>query len=180
MKDNLERFVQEHRGEFDPHTPPEHLWRTIEGGSRKRRRLPIVFYPAAASILIIAGVFVWFMWRPAQKNIPAQSIEVAINPEIKEAEVYYASIVESKRTELSKFGRDFPDLFKDFNAEIDTLHVLYQQLEAEYKNSNGNEAVMQALVANLQMQVQLLNKQIRIIQDIKEKGTPNHSNPKLM
>jgi hypothetical protein len=134
----------------------------------------------AASVLIIIGAAVWFM-RPHENKVVSPPIkEIAINPEIKEAEIYYASIVETKRTQLSGFGKDYPDLFKDFQAEMDTLHVLYGQLLTEYKNSNGNEAVSQALIENLQMQVQLLSKQLEVVQDIKQKENKKVTNSKLM
>jgi tetrahydromethanopterin S-methyltransferase subunit F len=46
-------------------------------------------------------------------------------------------------------------------------------LKIEYSNTNGNEAVMQAMVENLQTRVQLLARQLEIIQNIRQKSNKN-------
>ena len=181
MKDNLEEFIREHRDEFDSYTPAENMWPIVDKKLRhKHRRIGKTYYAATASLLLILGSFLWFMKHTDTRNIPQVSQEVVVTPEIKDAEVYYTSLVETKRTEVKQMCTAYPDVCKDFEAEIDTLHALYGQLKIEYKNSNGNEAVLQAMIQNLQMQVQLLSTQFQVIQNIKQRERKGNQNSKLM
>jgi len=169
MKDKLEKFIAEHRDDLDLYDPPVLGWQAInkelpDKGSKVR----FATYVAAASVVFIICSFVWFTYPPAQKNMAEVNAEAATAPEIKEAETYYTSVVQSKITEISRYAKEYPDLYKDFEGEIDTLHTSYNQLKVEYTNSNGNEAVLQALIGNLQLQVALTNKELEIIENIKK------------
>ena len=181
MKDKLEEFVHDHRDEFDLHHPPD-IWRRVDKQLHKKRRTYGVYYPIAASLLLIVGVSVWLMRRAAPPPVvtPTETTAIAISPEIKEAQAYYASIVETKRSELKQFDRDYPDLFRDFNGEMDTLNVAFSQLEIEYKKANGNEAVVQALIQNMQLQVELLNRQMQVIHDIRKHENKKSAKSSLM
>ncbi len=181
MKDNLERFVQEHIGEFDQHEPSGGVWKRVEKDLRRKQRPQYaIYYRIAASLLLIAGFSAWLLHRQQPKEIVTPVTSTIVSPEIKEAETYYASIVETKRAELKQFGSDYPVLFRDFNNEFDTLNVAFRQLETEYTKTNGNEAVMQALIQNMQLQVELLNRQIQVIQDIRKHKNWKSGNSSLM
>ena len=181
MRDELEHFFEEHGDDFDVHQPPANLWQRLNKQLRPAQRRTYRWYiAAAASVAFLFGVCTWLA-RPGVPEVAGHDVvDVTVAPELKEAVAYYASMVETKRNELSPFGTRYPDLFKDFSTEMDTLHVLYRQLVAEYKASDGNEAVSQALIENLQMQVQLLSKQLQIIQSLKNKGLKKNSKPKLI
>ena len=176
MKDNLEEFITEHRDELDVYEPPKQMWQGIDKKMQPKKQNGYkAHYAIAASLLLIAGAMIWMMKAQTQKTNAPETVTAAINPEIKDAEVYYASIVETKSNELSRYGKEYPDMFKDFEEEMDSLHMLYGQLKTEYVKSNGNEAVTQALVENLQKQVELLSTQLQIIQELQQhkgkKGT---------
>ena len=169
MKDNLEKFVQEHRDEFDQHELPGKVWVGVKKRLlHKQRRRYRIYYGVAASILLIASVWALLVRHNPQQDTTQVSATVAVAPEIKEAQSYYASMVAAKRNELKQYGNDYPDLFKDFDSELDTLTVAFTRLETEYRKSDGNEAVMQALIKNMQLQVELLNRQMQIIQDVRK------------
>lgn len=169
MKDNLEKFIIDNRDEFEVDDPPAKLWTSIQKKTSKKHFYGNrYFYPIAASVLFLIGSYIGMNYLTSQK-IPAQQDkeEVVIIPEVKEAEVYYTSLVDNKKSEIGELGKPYQELCMDFDKELDTLHLLYGQLKEEYRNSNGNEAVMQAMIKNLQLQVQLLNKQLQIIQEIR-------------
>jgi hypothetical protein len=173
MKDKLEEFIREHKEEFDLLTPPDKLWKSIE---KKQNKGKIPFlrlnYAAAAAVLLIIVSFIWFM-KPQQVIVLQPEKEIALNPELKNAETYYASIVETRRAEVGQLGKDYPELCNDLDKELNSLDTLYTQLKIEYSNTNGNEAVMQAMVENLQTRVQLLARQLEIIQNIRQKSNKN-------
>ena len=181
MRDSLEKFVQEHREEVDRHEPPGGLWKRVEKRLHHKQRGKYgIYYRIAASLFIIIGAAILVMQRHVKKPIETPADTIAVATEIKEAQAYYASVVETKRAELKQFGNDYPDLFRDFNGELDTLNVAFANLETEYRVTNGNEAVMQALMQNMQLQVELLNRQIQIIQDIRKHKNKTGGNSSLM
>ncbi len=120
-------------------------------------------------MLFIMGGAAFFLMRNDQKAAPAQVAAIAIEPEVTEAEHYYTAVVETSLTELDEYCHDCPDLCRNFKAEIDTLGKIYGQLKTEYNNTGGNEAVLQAMVDNLQKQVSLIKLQIGIVRTVKQK-----------
>ena len=46
--------------------------------------------------------------------------------------------------------------------------------------SDGNDAVLQAMIANLQTQVQLLGKELQVLQDITQKQNKKGNNSRVM
>lgn len=175
MKDNLEQFIGERRDEFDVHEPPAHVWQAIDNKLRpKKNSYRLWYYGAAASVLLTLGISIWYMRQSAQPTKGAQDVatltepDVPMKPEVRDAEYYYASLVQKGRAEIKVYGKDYPEICNDFAKEIDTLNVFYGQLKQEYKSTSGNEAVLRAMIENLQMQVQVLNNQLQIIQVMKQ------------
>ena len=172
MQDKFEEFIDRHRTEFDIHEPPMRLWNAINKQLPvQKKRKPIGTYLLAASILLLIGIAVGYfqLQQGQQKQSPPNAVVITLKPEINEAEHYYTSLVEANLNQLDKYSSDYPDLCKNFKTEIDTLNTMYAQLKVEYNNSMGNEAVLQAMVENLQKQVSLIQMQIQIIRNLKHK-----------
>lgn len=170
MQDKFKDFIDEHRAEFDLYEPPDRVWNTIGKrlpGPKKRNYLP--WYQAAAVLLFIAGGAAVLLLRNMQATAPEQQVITRLQPEVNEAEHYYNTVVETSLTELDAYSTEYPDLCRNFKTEIDTLNRMYVQLKNEYSKSGGNEAVLQAMVDNLQKQVSLIKLQIDIIQSVKQK-----------
>jgi hypothetical protein len=169
MQDKLEDFFKENRGEFDLESPPEQVWRSINRDlQRKKRYIRNTYYATAASLLLVIGSFFWLMHPSEHKTALADNAGVVV-PNVIDTETYYTTLIEHQRAQLEQFSNAYPDVCKDFVGEIDTLNQLYGQLKIEYKSSNGNEAVLQAMIENLRTQVELLNRQMQVILTIKQK-----------
>lgn len=177
MKDELEKLVTSNTDAFDVYEPPGNLWNKIDKELRPKKKQHIAGYSIAAGIVLLLGIFIGFMHQPAKKVEYAANVSAVSNLEVSDAEAYYTSMVTTRRSQMNKFGKDFPDLFHDFDHEMDTLNAIYNQLKTEYVKSNGNPAVLKALIANLQLQAQLATRQLQIIQQIQQQAakTP-HSN----
>jgi len=169
MKDNFEKFIEEHRSELDVFEPREGLWDGInEKLPKQKKQRQTWYYAMAASILLLAGAIVWLRPKPVPSNNTTET--VVVNPEERKAEVYYASLIDEKRKELNRYCSEEPKLCNEFEKELDTLNMLYGQLKQEYNASSNNEAVLQAMINNLQLQLQVLSQQLQIIQNIKAKN----------
>jgi hypothetical protein len=80
--------------------------------------------------------------------------------------VYYAKIVELKHDELKKIKKDEPLLYKQFSEDVYKLDSVYQSLKKELPKNPNREQLLEAMIQNLQLQMELLNRQLHIIKQI--------------
>ena len=89
----------------------------------------------------------------------------AINPVYAKQQAQYASLVESRRTELKSIAKSDPQLYKEFSAEIAKMDSTYKKLKNDLPSSPDQESVLKAMIHNLQIQTQVLNQQLNVIED---------------
>ena len=73
-----------------------------------------------------------------------------------------------KREELKALESADPQLYHQFDAELQALDKNYQSLKNELPQNPNPEDLLKAMVQNLSMQIDLLNQQLQIIQKIKD------------
>lgn len=167
MQDKLKQFVEDNRDEFEVHQPREHLWDGVDERLQQGRkgtrwqRLAI-----AASVLLAVTCGAWF-FVASRQTPPAAT--VAMPPSIKDAEVYFTSIVQMKDAELEQYCMPQPQLCREFESDMAALSEAYRQLKTEYAAAADKEMILQAMTANLQMQVQLISRQLQIMESVKQK-----------
>ncbi|MFT4032343.1 MAG: hypothetical protein QM669_07975 [Siphonobacter sp.] len=186
-KDNLERFIRDNREEFDAFEPPMGLWGDIE------RRLPEPIFPAeetkevkiiplvsqkksrfgkgwqiAAGVILLLGLG-FFAGQYFVKPANTDPVIAKVSPEEGETAFRYASLIESKREEIRAIEASNPGLYHDFTAEIERLELDYQNLRTELPKTPNQGELVEAMIQNLQMQLDILNRQLLIINKI------NHS-----
>jgi hypothetical protein len=174
MNEKLERFVKDHKKDFDQFEPPADLWNKIENQLDEKQiefkaeikkagliRNSFLLKIAATIIpLIIAGL--WFY----QYQIKQLTELSNINPGMAKQQVHYASLIEIKRTELKQMEKEEPQLYLEFLSEIKKMDENYQKLKNELPASPNQEETVKAMIRNLQIQTELLNQQLQIIQQI--------------
>jgi hypothetical protein len=86
----------------------------------------------AASVIVVMGVcFALYL-----RNTDKRGVEMAdINPAYAKQQVHYASLVESKRTELKELAKSDPQLYKEFSKEITKMDSVYLKLKSDLANS---------------------------------------------
>lgn len=168
MQDRFEKFVHEHRDEFDKFEPREQLWTDVQDKLRQRRTLKNWrSLSIAAAVLLLVTCGIWIT-QSLQKDHAGTAAGHTGLPAIQQAEYYYASQVMTRYSELDKYRNEYPQLCNTFISDLESLGRSYGQLKQEYDRS-GNEAVLRAMIENLQMQVQLLGQQLQIIQHVEQK-----------
>lgn len=194
-KDNLERFVRDNREAFDDKEPPIDLWHKLEMGLDKQnpaaaapspfqqihkptsgnRQIgwPSLDWRVAASIavLLLAGSF---LYMNQQYGVTHQPEIVAASPTYAKEVVQYTRLIDDKRAELKQMTEDNPSLYKEFATDLNRLENSYQSLKADLPRNPNQELLIQAMIQNLQLQINLLNEQLRVIQRIKQQ---THENP---
>jgi|APLak6261678124_1056121.scaffolds.fasta_scaffold09821_2 anti-sigma-K factor RskA len=180
----LERFVRDHRDEFENLEPSLDLWEKLEA---KLPKLPndtalvqpveknaiIPFFPkiqrywrVAASVAVIIGAL--GLWYANQSSSNSDIIVSQVGDQYKQQMVHYASLIETKRDEIRQIADNEPALYQEFSSEIERLNKDYQSLRAELPQTPNQEELVKAMIQNLQLQLDILNQQLSIIQRVKE------------
>ena len=83
--------------------------------------------------------------------------------------VHYASLIEIKHKQLKAIEKDEPLLYKQFAHDVNKLDSVYINLKTQLPKNPNREQLLEAMINNLQLQMELLNHQLDIIKQI------NHS-----
>jgi hypothetical protein len=176
MSKRLEDFIKANKEEFDDLEPSAGLWSRIEmqlpqqeqetPKKRESKTFSLGFVlRVAASVIIFMGLgFVIFLRSIDHK----QADLAAINPVYAKQQMQYASMVESKRIELKKVAQTDPQLYKEFSGEIAQMDSTYKKLNAELASSPNQELVLREMIRTLQVQLDVLNRQLSVIERFNE------------
>jgi hypothetical protein len=198
MKMNLEDFANENRKDFDSEFPPQELWNKIETriqpAGKKASIIQLTWVKwsvAAATIILISALAIYLLSKPIQKQVPTDFAKenngqktdsvliTEINPGYAQELFHFTKLIELKQEELRQLEKENPALYKEFVSDINSLDSSYTQLKNELPNNPNREQLLEAMISNLQSQMNLLNQQLQVIQQIKQaKNLNNESNSK--
>jgi len=88
---------------------------------------------------------------------------------VNEEMYHYARLVEIKHNQLKSIEKDEPLLYRQFASDVNKLDSVYHNLQDQLPKNPNREQLLEAMLQNLQLQMQLLNHQLDIIKQI------NHS-----
>ncbi len=164
VQDNLEKFAKNHKGEFDSLTPSDSLWEgvQIKLEASKNATTKMIFWRVAAIILFIFSVGITFY---ANKYSIVQHNKVVYDSEFIATEKYYTSVINERQQLVTLVANTHPEIKSDFELDWKTLDLSYAKLKGEYSKNQSTE-ILDALVQNLRSRVNLLNKQIEILESI--------------
>ncbi len=187
MSKRLEEFIKNNREEFDDLEPNANLWSRIE------QQLPAAGFPdekktkreaktftlgfvlrVAAMIILVMGLGFMFYLHSLHNNAKPAVDLAAINPEYARQQIHYASLVETKRTEVKAIAKSDPQLYQAFSAEIAKMDSTYKKLNHDLATSPNQERVLRAMIRNLQIQTEVLNQQLQVIEQYNTFKNQNH------
>lgn len=162
MQDKLEKLIKENKEKFDKLSPSDSIWEGIKTDldTSSRHHIKMIFWRAAAILLF--AISVGLMFYANKDSIMPSSNEVVANDEFKTTEKYYTTIINEREDLIKTIAASYPDVETDFENDWVVLDQNYEQLKKEYKN-NKSEEVLHALIQNLQARVNLLNRQMEIL-----------------
>ncbi len=164
---NLEKFIKEHKADFDTEIPSEKVWNSIASKlNKKHKQFVWKPYVAAASVML----FLASTWLLADIKLSNKAVneDDLISAELQQAQIQFSSLIELKRNELNRYRKDNPELISDFEHQLVELQANYHQLLPQLKDEKKRDIVLQAVIENLQIQVDILNQQLEIIKQYKE------------
>lgn len=174
MSKRLEDFIKNNREEFDDLEPRANLWSRIEtelpqqfaAQKHEVKTFSLGFVLRVAAILIMVMGISFFAYLHSQRS--TQVNLAAINPEYAKQQAQYASLIASKRTEIKSIAKTDPQLYNEFTGEIAKMDSTYRKLNKDLVTSPNQEAVLRAMIRNLQVQTEVLNQQLNVIEQFNE------------
>lgn len=113
-----------------------------------------------AAILII-GVGIGWFGNNSLKDTPIEAN--TFQSEWNQAEDYYMTMISNKKFQISQLDFNDVQLLDDFNSQLKDLQKSYSKLKKEEKSSAEPKIIRKQMVINLELQIELLNKQMEII-----------------
>ena len=187
MSKALKNFISEHRREFDDDLPPASGWHQVEkliGAKKpvKQFRVGHIYkWPAAAAVFFIVAVCFYFLVirkenddkQIAGKKIQDSTDRVMPN-EIGSIDAAYATeakkifqSIETQQKQLKAIAVEQPELYSQFSDDLATLDSSYRVLKAQAIQTPNREVIIRAMLQNLQLQAELLAKQLNILNEYK-------------
>ena len=172
-EDQLEKFIIEHRSELDSAEPPKEIWENVASEIRtnrvsKRKLSTLDWFWRAAAVLFF-GVTIYFaskIYLPSEQRLDyAAALTDQSYQEFINAEQYYTSIIQVKKEELDQVLADEDQLNSDFSRDIAELDSMYLLLQKDY-DTNNDELVLDAMISNLRVRIEILDRQLQIIENI--------------
>lgn len=167
MKDSLKNFIKQHREEFDDKRPSDNAWTKIE------TRLPgksltlwsnVQVWRAAAVLFLALSVYLTLS-RNFNQSVGADRAKLQV--EFNDLENFYNEQIADKVeliNNIQEFNED--DLFAQ---DLEKLDAMYQVLREQMK-SHPSEKIKDALILNMLVRIDLLNQQIKSLEDSEEKS----------
>ena len=199
MSIDLEKFIRKNRDDFDEAEPSDKVWKNVERSiplknEAKRFTIRDIYkWSAAAAVFFIALTSAYFLFikKPAV-NDPEKpstvktgtvenslrldnfnSISIEYAAEFKEAE----QAVKVRQKELRTAIANDPELYRKFQQDLNTLDSSYRVLREQASQSINGDVIIKAMIQNLQLQSELLGRQLMIIREFKTtKASTNEKN----
>ncbi len=187
MSKSLKDFISDHRKEFDEDHPPASGWHHLEraiGANKPVKEIGmwhIYKWSAAAAVFFIVSVGIYFLaikkdgddreitQKKVQDTTDSNSLEInPIDPTYAaEAKKIFRSI-ESQQKQLAAIATEQPELYSQFSSDLATLDSSYRVLKAQALQTPNREVIIRAMLQNLQLQAELLAKQLSILNEYKQ------------
>jgi len=197
MNNNFERFIQQNRKDFDTEQPSEKVWDKIEQTipvKKEAKRFSmndVLKWSAAAAVLFITLTSVYFIYIKEKDSHETSTAGVGtenrpdsakpeeldgIAPEYAVQFKRFNETIETQQEELKKATTDQPSLYKQFEEDLKVLDSSFIALKNQAEHTPNRDVLIKAMIQNLQLQAELLGRQLLIIKDIKgNKNTQNQN-----
>ena len=178
MSNKLKKFIWDNRKAFDDATPSDKVWQNIEAAFTPQKKKKFILTPlykwsmAAAAMLIIASGVYFIVNRQTNETVLAgKNDTVDINtfaPDYAPEMTQFVKMIDTKQEELKQLAKDQPELYQEFAVAINQLDSSYNTLKSQLGVTPNREMLLEAMIQNLQLQLNVLNQQLSIIHQIKE------------
>jgi hypothetical protein len=187
--DKLEKFVIDHRSDFDDLEPNPAIWDKIQKKQPKKIELNwtnILVRVAAVIVIFVSSYYFhdFMNRRGVDTNLATETKSTDGEQqyhELIEAEVYYTSMIDSKKEEIFMLAASKPQLREEINNELTDLDEDFRSLKEDLKDNADNEEVIVAMIQNYRLKLRILEETlIQLQQSNNEKSKNNEDNKVLL
>ncbi|PIB34606.1 hypothetical protein BFP72_03870 [Reichenbachiella sp. 5M10] len=171
MKDRLEKWVVEHRNDFDDLEPRSDLWDRIAGDMEKRNAesIPLKKYAwvwQAAAVVFVCVTLGLLVERSLKQPIDVAGPVEVEQEDIQEVERYYTALIQERKAEIRLVMSQSDVMDEQLLDDLDDLDLMYAELKKDLAKNQNNEKLIHAMIRNLQLRVEILNKQLKILDQL--------------
>ncbi len=174
MSDEITKYISDHRDEFDLQFPKPALWEKIEADifpgkpAKVYVKLSLIYAAAAIFILLLAsGIYLITKQRSGGEKVLSetgvQKDAAPADPEV----TGFVRMISEKQQELRFIGKDEPELFGKFSADLKKIDSSFSSLNAQFSSGTNKEILLEAIIDNLETKLRLINRQLEILKQIK-------------
>jgi hypothetical protein len=181
--DKLEKFIIDHRDDFDDLTPDPKIWEKAGKGDRNTRIRTIhwrrIILRAAAVLLIFIASYFFHDFlsnrQSSRKQRQDQSEQLHSGSNmaktLTEAEAFYSSQINSKREEIFRFAGIHSEITQEVNVEFSQLDSVYTQLKKDLKDNADNQQIIEAMIQNYRIKLEILED---ILNQLQQSNSPDN------
>jgi len=181
MKDELKKYLNDNRSEFESDGPSENLWAKIDQDLRPAEKNKFSFgaWKVAASVAILLGLGYLFLNNPNPGNSDPELVEnneregvnvmSDISKDLEEVETYYSMQVNDKMSQLQDYEID-----EELVSEVDELKKEFEELKKEMGVGADQSIVVEAMINNYRLRLMLLEDLLMAVGDNKKTNTKNY------
>ena len=181
---SLENFINNNREEFDSEEM-KNGWGKIESKlkQKKTKNIRRWILVAAASVVIFVSGAVFYNAIIANKtldtviqqpvNLPSKELTDDVDPAYTIQMDQFAQLINLKQNELKQNQKKQPELYQQFLKDNNQLDSSYTFLKSKLSANPNKEILLDAMIQNLQLKLDLLNRQLQIIKQTKNKKANN-------
>ncbi len=109
-----------------------------------------------------------FKKEPEKTKPTVKKIDILYDEMIAFAQTqkHFASLIAYKEKEIKNLSQADTNVYKSFAADMEGLNKSYKQLSTQLPTTSNKSALINAMIYNLQIQINLLNKQLIILNNI--------------
>jgi hypothetical protein len=136
----------------------------------KQKKLSFFILKIAAAILVLVGIGTVFIMSREDSNLKTTIVDKNpgvetktgislgdLSPDLKKVENYYVANINLELSKLNISG-DNKELVDSYMERLTELNVEYKKLNEELNQVGPNDQTISALIKNLQLRLQLLQK----------------------
>ncbi len=181
MNDKLKQYIDNNREAFDASSPSAKAWEKIAAklpgtGKLSTWRRPMLWAASLAGILLVSVTVFIALSKNNSSPVPqggssgTGDITDYMNPVYTQQIQEYKEVIGLQQTQLKLLEKEQPALYRQFLADIAELDSAYRVLKTRLPGNPNRELLIEAMIQNLQWQNDLLNRQLQIIKEIKQKN----------
>jgi hypothetical protein len=170
--DKLEKYILDHRQEFDDLEPDPSVWERVDTRKTPVIRInwkDIAWKAAAVAVIFTASYYFhdFMASRNQQKQEMLGNNNGEASPmvrELIEAEAYYSSQINLKKDEVFRLTAQNPEVRHEVDLELIDLDRVYNELKEDLKDNAANEEVIEAMIQNYRLKLEILEDMLMALE----------------